>query len=378
MLKDIQVRLVKADEEERFRALLEAHHYLGALRKIGETLWYVASCRDEWVALLCFAAAALKLAPRDQWIGWTQRQQFARLRLLANNTRFCVLPGWNQKNVGSRTLALCEHRLSQDWAVAYGHQILLLETFVDETHQGTVYLADNWRLVGETRGFRRIPGGYSTATQSPKKIFLRCLHPDAQTLLSQSTLDTRYTGEIVAPRLTLSAAQLCALPPFFRDVPDPRRMAGRRHTLTSVLAIAAGAWLCGARSCLHMSEWAERLSQSARQSLRCRCQRNHYLVPSITIIREVLHRIDRKELQQALDRWNDRFGAADSTLILHARDLCMDDGERRRSFGKAARAVSQGHETGLATLKAPRRMAGSGLPASDAPPSHLARASRRR
>jgi hypothetical protein len=348
MLKEIEVRLVKADEEERFKALLEAHHYLGSLRKIGETLWYVATCRGEWVALLCFAAAALKLAPRDQWIGWSQRQQFARLRLLANNTRFCVLPGWNLKNVASHTLALCEHRLSQDWEKAYGHHILLLETFVDESHRGTVYLADNWRLVGKTRGFRRIPGGYSTTTQSPKKIFLRCLHPQAQTLLSQATLDTRYTGEIKAPRLTLTAAQLCALPPFFHDVPDPRRIAGRRHTLSSVLAIAAGAYLCGARSCLHMSEWAEKLTQSLRQGLRCRCQRNHYLVPSITIIREVLQRVDREQLQQALDRWNAKFGGADSTLILNARELCMDDGERRRSR-KAARSAE--HEPEEETLQ---------------------------
>jgi hypothetical protein len=336
MLKEIEVRLVKPDEEERFRALLQAHHYIGPLRRIGETLWYVATCRGEWVALLCFAAAALKLAPRDQWIGWSSRQQYARLRLLANNTRFCVLPGWNHKNLASRTLALCEHRLSQDWFDAYGHHILLLETFVDESHHGTVYLADNWHLVGETRGFRRIPGGYSTTAQSPKKILLRCLHPQAPALLSQAAIDTRYTGNIEAPRLTLSAAQLCALPSFFHDVPDPRRTAGRRHTLSSVLAIAAGAYLCGARSCLAMSEWAEKLSQGARQGLRCRCQRNHYLVPSITIIRDVLQRVDREQLQQALEHWNGELGQADSTLILHARDLCMDDGERRRSFRKPA------------------------------------------
>jgi hypothetical protein len=132
--------------------------------------------------------------------------------------------------------------------------------------------------------------------------------------------------------LLLSAAQLSALPPFFRDVPDPRRVAGRRHTLSSVLAIAAGAYLCGARSCLAMSEWAEGLSQAIRQELRCRCQRNHYLVPSILVIRKVLQRVDRGYLQQALERWNAQFGKTDASLILHARELCLDDGERRRRF----------------------------------------------
>jgi hypothetical protein len=66
--------------------------------------------------------------------------------------------------------------------------------------------------------------------------------------------------------------------------------------------------------------------------LRCRCERDHYLVPSILVIRKTLRRIDREHLQRALDRWNARFGASDASLILNARELCMDDGERRRTF----------------------------------------------
>jgi hypothetical protein len=326
MLKEIQVRLVTDTEQQRFQQLMQEHHYLGALRKIGETLWYVATYRDEWVALLSFAAAALKLTARDRWIGWSYRQQYARLRLLANNTRLCILPSWRLRNVASRTLALCEHRLSQDWASAFGHPILLLETFVDpERHRGTLYQAANWQYVGDTRGFRRIPGGYSPRTQSPKKIFVRCLHPRARTILSQSCLDTRYTGEIETPRLLLSAAQLRALPSIFQDVPDPRRVAGRRHTLSSVLSIAAGAYLCGARSHRSMSAWAEELTQSARQGIRCRCERNRYRVPNVTVIREVLSRIDRRHLQRALGSWNARFGVDDESLMLHARALCLEE-----------------------------------------------------
>ena len=140
MLKDIQVRRVRAEEAGRFQELMQAHHYLGALPKIGETLWYVASwCQEEWVALLSFSArfsaAALKIAARDRWIGWSSRQQYARLHLLANNSRYCVLPAWHRANLASRVLALCERRLSADWLEAFGHPILLLETFVDPRRQ---------------------------------------------------------------------------------------------------------------------------------------------------------------------------------------------------------------------------------------------------
>ena len=47
---------------------MAAHHYLGALPKIGHTLWYVATWNGEWLALMSFSAAAWKCAARDAWI----------------------------------------------------------------------------------------------------------------------------------------------------------------------------------------------------------------------------------------------------------------------------------------------------------------------
>src|SRR2546429_2740624 len=105
--------------------------YLGHLPKIGETLWYVASWREQWVALLSFSASALKCAARDRWIGWSFRQQYARLKLVVNNSRFLILPDWHLFNLGSRVLSLCQRRLPRDWEEAFGHGVVLLETFVD-------------------------------------------------------------------------------------------------------------------------------------------------------------------------------------------------------------------------------------------------------
>jgi len=41
-------------EEQRFQALMQSHHYLGALPKIGNTIWYVATAHEQWLALLSF------------------------------------------------------------------------------------------------------------------------------------------------------------------------------------------------------------------------------------------------------------------------------------------------------------------------------------
>jgi hypothetical protein len=91
-LHEVVVRPVRACEEARYQELMRQHHYLGALPKISETLWYVASWGETWVALLGWGAAALKCGPRDAWIGWTPALKFRRLHLIANNVRFLILP----------------------------------------------------------------------------------------------------------------------------------------------------------------------------------------------------------------------------------------------------------------------------------------------
>ena len=130
-LCEVVVRPIRSFEEFRYQDLMQQHHYLGSLPKIGETLWYVATWREEWVALLSFSAAALKCAARDRWIGWDFRHQYGRLQLLVNNSRFLILPGWQVPNLGSRILSLCQRRLSSRWEETFGHPVVLLETFVD-------------------------------------------------------------------------------------------------------------------------------------------------------------------------------------------------------------------------------------------------------
>ena len=74
-LREVLVRPLGPFEEQRYQEQMQEHHYLGSLPKIGETLWYIASWHDEWVALLSFSAAAWKCRARDRWIGWSFRHQ---------------------------------------------------------------------------------------------------------------------------------------------------------------------------------------------------------------------------------------------------------------------------------------------------------------
>jgi len=320
-LREVTVQPVVPGEEARFQALLQAHHYLGALPKIGHTLWYVATWGEQWLALLSFCASAWKCAARDQWIGWGFRIQYDRLHLIANNARFLILPGHHHRNLASRVLSLCERRLAHDWHARFAHPVWLLETFVDPRYfQGTIYRAANWTYVGDTRGFRRTREGYSATAAAPKRVFVRPLVRHAQARLRAPLLDPRYRHG--ASKLMISAEHMCALPAFFANIPDPRRAQGRRHPLPAVLAIATAAVLCGARGYKAISEWAEDLSQTARGRFRCRWRNRHYSVPSRTSIREVLIRVDPHALDQALQAWNAQHARADEGLAIDGKTLC--------------------------------------------------------
>ena len=68
-VSEVVVDLVAAQEEARFRALMQAHHYLGALPGIGETVRYVAHHRGRWLALVVFSAPAQRPAPTAEPLG---------------------------------------------------------------------------------------------------------------------------------------------------------------------------------------------------------------------------------------------------------------------------------------------------------------------
>jgi hypothetical protein len=325
-LSEIIVRHVHPLEEQRFQKLMGAYHYLGALQKISETLWYVATFGDQWVALLSFSAAALKCSARDRWIGWDFRHQYDRLKLVTNNSRFLILPEWHFPNLASRILSLCQKRLPADWQAVFGHLVVLIETFVDpQRFRGTIYKAANWIYVGDTKGFHRRRQGYSAAAHSPKMVFVKPLRSDAQTLLSRPILEPAY--RIGGPKIMLKAQQMESLPYFFADIPDPRRAQGRRHPLPTVLAIAAGATLCGMRGYLAISDWAKSLGQKARERFGCRYEKRRYIVPSLSIIRDVLIRVDPVHLDRALQRWNQAYGQQDESLAIDGKTMrnAIDD-----------------------------------------------------
>jgi hypothetical protein len=71
-----------------------------------------------------------------------------------------------------------------------------------------------------------------------------------------------------------------------------------------------------------ISDWAQSLGQKSRERFGCRRQGGRYVVPSESILRDVLIRVEPAHLDRALQRWNDVHAQQDETLAIDGETLC--------------------------------------------------------
>ncbi len=152
--------IADCDARNLFRQYIQRYHYLGYKVPCGAQLRYFVRSRplsNRIVACLLFTSAALKIAPRDRWIGWSDQARKCNLPRIVSNSRFLILPWIQVPHLASKILSLAAHQLPDDWLDAYCVRPLLLESFVDpERFSGTCYRAANWIHVGATQGRGRM------------------------------------------------------------------------------------------------------------------------------------------------------------------------------------------------------------------------------
>ena len=155
------------------------HHYLGYKTLVGAQMRYAVHDRDGTpLAMLGFSTAAWRLAPRDNFIGWTPQLREKNLPLVVDNPRFLILPWIEIPNLGSHLLAIVRRRLPADWAERYNHKAGADRNVRRNTAPHRRRLpASGWIRVGTTQG----RGRYDTKNRhdKPKKdIWLRPLRKD--------------------------------------------------------------------------------------------------------------------------------------------------------------------------------------------------------
>lgn len=320
LLNQLIVRPIAPGERQRWDELMRAHHYLGFAGFVGHSLRYLAEVDGQWLALLGWQAAALKCRPRDRWIGWPPVLQYQRLSLIANNSRFLILPDAHRPNLASRVLALNLRRLSDDWQAVYGHELLLAETFVDpQRFTGTCYRAANWLLLGQSRGFAKHQHTYRRHGL-PKLVLVYPLHRQARALLADPQGKPWRTKMNLK---TLTTKQLESLQQMLQDLPDCRKPRGVRHRYWTVLTIALAAVLSGARSFAAIGEFAAALTQAQLKRLggRFHQRKQRYDAPTESTLRRVLQSSDAAALDNALGQWLYQQSDDDDALAVDGKTV---------------------------------------------------------
>jgi hypothetical protein len=308
-LREVSVRLLAENEVGQFNFYLEREHYLESSRFAGQSLRYVAEVQGQWVALLTFSAAALQLKARERWIGWSPRQRARRLGLVVSNSRFLVLPERQRyPNLASRVLGLVLRRLSVDWQEHWGHPVLVVESFVDESqYRGTCYRACGFQAVGATEGFKRASRDFYEAHGQPKQLYLRELRPGACRRLRQARLPQELAAceaEVAGP-CPFRAPALESLWASFGALRDSRYGHGLRHKQRFVLASAAVCTLMGACGYRAFENTSKKFTQRQLRALGCTPdeQDGRYYPPSDSTFQRVLNKVDAVALARIIGQW---------------------------------------------------------------------------
>jgi hypothetical protein len=325
LLSQVVVRLVRPEEQSRWDQLMTQHHYLQNANLVGERLCYVVEHQDRWLGLLGWSAAAYHIRARDQWIGWNSNQRRARLPLVANNARFCMLtqPG-EYPNLATRALALNTARLSGDWLAVYGHPIVLVESFVDtQLFRGTAYKAAGWQALGYSSGFKRVAQDFYEVHERPKQLYVRELIKHAARKLRQRALPEALQGyeQKIALSCQVPQEQLSSLwDVLHRSVPESRKDKGLRHKQATVLTITFAYLLSGGQGGHRaVASFGRDLSPTQRAAVRCWFNRKErtYDPPTENCVYRVLKAVPVLEFQQALWAWQQlRHGGQDGSVVV--------------------------------------------------------------
>ena len=135
-------------------------HYIPNRGTVGQQLQYLVFYKGEVVGVIGGASAVFKSEDRDSYFGLSDEKYLKtrQLNSIVNNNIFKL--DYPVPNLASIVLKKWRKQIAKDWEYMYGVEVYGYETFVVEerlwngqTRNGGCYRADNWELVGLTKGY---------------------------------------------------------------------------------------------------------------------------------------------------------------------------------------------------------------------------------
>lgn len=144
------------------------------------------------------------------------------------------------------------------------------------------------------------------------------------------------TSNVVSPE------RVADLREYLSRVPDPRARRGVRHSVGSLLALAAAAVLAGARSFAAIGEWIADVPQQVLAVLGARFDAGQarYLAPEESTVRRLTQQVDGDLLDAAISDWliHHTAGRCEAAGQTAPRAVAVDGKSLRGTFTRAGGA----------------------------------------
>ena len=127
------------------------HSYVANTRTVGRCLKYLITIESECIGTF-WLGSGFKPTPKAilNHFNKSQNEFDLAFNTVADNKRFCMAK--QIPNLGSRLLKELRKRARADWYNKYGDDLIAIVTTIGGGKSGSVYLADNWKKIGETSG----------------------------------------------------------------------------------------------------------------------------------------------------------------------------------------------------------------------------------
>ena len=132
------------------------HSYVPTNSSVGRRIdWLIfehkENCLPDCIGMIGIGSSVYP-PPKDilRFLNVSQDEYKNKFNTIANNWRFCFSK--YVKNAGTQVLKQLRLKSAEAWKRKYGDDLTHIITFVGAGKNGAVYLADNWKKIGETAG----------------------------------------------------------------------------------------------------------------------------------------------------------------------------------------------------------------------------------
>lgn len=150
------IQVTTSDQKELVKNIIENNHsYVPTNSSVGRRIdwliYYDNGLLPECIGMIGIGSSVYP-PPKDilNHLGVSKEQYKTIFNTIANNWRFCFSK--SIKNAGTQVLKQLRQKAPGAWKQKYGDDLNHIITFVGAGKNGAVYLADNWKKIGETAG----------------------------------------------------------------------------------------------------------------------------------------------------------------------------------------------------------------------------------